>query len=176
MTRIQINKHLSLSQIKDQDAHTLVSEIGHKAVVDNILQVPYPYQLSDAISWINYVEQQRTDFQKLVNWAIRYDEELIGGIGRHMKYGKDAHKDEIGYWLGPTHWNKGIMSAVLNSYCDFLMNEDQLIRLEAPVFDFNISSQKVLEKTGFVKEGMMHKAYQKNGQFLDAILYAKVAQ
>ncbi len=175
MTHIQINTQLSLSQIKDNDAHDLMNEISHQSVVENVLQVPYPYQLSDAISWINFVEQQKQDYQKLVNWAIRYDGTLIGGIGRHMKYDIESHKDEIGYWLGPNHWNKGIMTLVLHAYCTHLFQEDKLIRLEAPVFDFNIGSQKVLEKCGFKKEGLLEKAYRKKDQLIDACLYAKIA-
>jgi len=41
-------------------------------------------------------------------------------------------------------------------------------------FSDNLASMRVLEKAGFVKEGVMRCAAVKNGQFKDQVLYAFV--
>lgn len=43
-------------------------------------------------------------------------------------------------------------------------------------FAFNIGSCRVLEKAGFVLEGVMRKNAVKNGQVLDMKLYAMVKE
>jgi ribosomal-protein-alanine N-acetyltransferase len=49
-----------------------------------------------------------------------------------------------------------------------------LVRLEAPVFEWNPASMRVLEKGGFVREGVMRKGVFKDGKIIDAMLYARV--
>jgi len=50
----------------------------------------------------------------------------------------------------------------------------QLVRITAHVFTFNVASARVLEKNGFVCEGVHRKQFLKDGRFLDARCYARV--
>jgi ribosomal-protein-alanine N-acetyltransferase len=43
--------------------------------------------------------------------------------------------------------------------------------LTAHVFDFNIASARVLEKNGFVLEGLLRKHFRKDGKLVDARIY-----
>ena len=49
------------------------------------------------------------------------------------------------------------------------------MRLETPVFAWNPASMRVLEKCGFVREGVMRKSVFKDGELIDSVLYAQVA-
>jgi len=49
-----------------------------------------------------------------------------------------------------------------------------LIRLEAPVFEWNLASMRVLEKCGFVQEGVLRASAVKDGRVIDRVLYALV--
>jgi RimJ/RimL family protein N-acetyltransferase len=51
-----------------------------------------------------------------------------------------------------------------------------LERLEAPVFEWNPGSMRVLEKCGFVREAVLHKSAFKDGQLIDMMLYACVRE
>jgi RimJ/RimL family protein N-acetyltransferase len=48
------------------------------------------------------------------------------------------------------------------------------LRLEAHVFEWNPASMRVLEKCGFVREGVLRRSIFKDGQVIDQILYARV--
>lgn len=170
---IIVDQSLTLEQIQEDDAHDLVREIGTKGVYDNVLKVPHPYSLSDAISWIRFVEKQKNEFDELLNWCIKQDGVLIGGIGFH-NLRVQPHRDEFGYFIGESHWGKGIMTKVIGAFSEFAYNERKITRLEAPVYTTNIASQKVLEKNGFEREGLLKKAYMKDGSYKDAYMYAKV--
>jgi RimJ/RimL family protein N-acetyltransferase len=47
-----------------------------------------------------------------------------------------------------------------------------LAKITAHVFAFNTASARVLEKCGFVQEGHLRNHHQKDGNLIDARLYA----
>lgn len=42
------------------------------------------------------------------------------------------------------------------------------------MFEWNPASMRVLEKCGFVREGVLRKSAFKDGQLIDVVLYARV--
>lgn len=171
----QVNRaDISLSQILPGDKLALTRLLNEKEIYDNTLLIPFPYNEQDAVWWINHVSAiERVNGRQKV-WAIRDQRaELIGGIGRQFKYGVDAHKDEIGYWLAKPYWNQGIMTEVLKVFTEICFTKLRLVRIEATVFHFNKASARVLEKAGFEFEGILRKYHQKDGKIFDGLLYAK---
>ena len=152
----------------------LAERINDKRIADNTLTIPHPYQRSDAELFIaTAVAQNETVGVR--NWAIRDRKEgLIGGIGQHFRYGNDSHKEEIGYWLSPEFWGHGIMTEVVIGFVDFISKERGLKRIEAPILEHNLPSARVLEKSGFQREGLIRNCYCKKGIFYNGILYAKI--
>ena len=51
----------------------------------------------------------------------------------------------------------------------------RLQRLEAPVFEWNAPSMRVLEKCGFVRERVLAKSIRKDGELIDQVLYTRVS-
>lgn len=175
MDRIIIDQEYYLSKITEKDYYQLSKIIGDRDVSMNLLLVPYPYSLEDAKWWVNHVNEQTVEFGRIINWSIRNKEgKLIGGIGQHLAYGENSHKDEIGYWLCKDSWGKGVMSAVIKAYCAYLFKTTGLIRIEAPIFSSNKGSEKVLKKNKFQFEGVLSKAYFKDGEYIDAKMYALI--
>lgn len=170
---IIINSDIYLSYITKEDKPSLIKYLNDRDIYNNTLKIPFPYTKKDAEDWIHYIEllHQKTGVHK--NWAIKNKTgELIGGIGFHNKYGFKSHKDEIGYWLGKPFWKKGIMTKVVSAVCKIGFKEFNLIRIEATVFSSNIPSKKVLTKIGFLCEGTHSKFYLKDGEFIDADIFA----
>ena len=173
--RIVIDDTIYLSPFIPADIPSLSKALNDPAIYETTLRIPYPYTEADAATFINLVQLQAQVKKREMNWAIRNSSgEIIGGIGLHGKYPESAHRDEVGYWIASTEWGRGIMTRVLKRFCAYLQEECGFIRIEAPVFDFNSASCRVVEKCGFKMEGMMRKAYFKNGKYIDAKLYALV--
>jgi RimJ/RimL family protein N-acetyltransferase len=171
--KINIAEDIYLDQPNKKDKPTLVAYLTDKTIYNNTLRLPYPYTKKDADWWIKYVEESKKKSGMLLNFAIRNREKkLIGGISYHLKYGITSHKDEIGYWLGRDYRNKGIMTRVVSAFCTYGFENLNLVRIEATVFEHNISSCRVLEKCGFEFEGILKKFYVKDGEFIDVRLYA----
>jgi RimJ/RimL family protein N-acetyltransferase len=108
------------------------------------------------------------------HWAIEVDGQAVGGVGVELGEGTRAKSGRFGYWLGEPYWGRGIMSAAARAASDYLFARFDVIRLEAPVFEWNQASMRVLEKSGFVREGVLRQSIIKDGQIIDSVLYARV--
>lgn len=171
MNRIEVSNTIHLAPITKTDVHDLVLQANNEAVSRNLCEMPFPYQLSDAVDWVKHVKNNRKTHGFWSNYAIYTAEgELIGGIGRHVRYGTNSHKDEIGYWLGQTWWGKGIMTEVVRTYCEYLFSQQNLVRIEAVVFAHNKPSATVLKNCEFEYEGRLKKAYKINGELIDCCM------
>jgi RimJ/RimL family protein N-acetyltransferase len=174
---IHVSDDIILSQINKHDKPFLVKYLNDMDIYKFTLNIPYPYSSKDADWWIKNVNERKKEVGKLTNFAIRDKNlNLMGGIGFHLKYGINSQKDEIGYWLAKKFWNKGIMSKVVKKICEIGFNENNLIRIEATVFEKNTASAIVLEKNGFIKEGILRKYIVKDGNVFDAVLYSLIKE
>jgi len=129
---------------------------------------PYPYTMEHAIHRVNILASQ----DPLVNFAIAIDDQVIGGIGiepRQDVYRKTAI---LGYWLSEELWGKGIMSEAVKLVTDYAFNQLGLFRIQASVYSKNPASMRVLEKAGYLKEGVMRNPVIKTGIVMDEHLYA----
>jgi RimJ/RimL family protein N-acetyltransferase len=78
---------------------------------------------------------------------------------------------EIGYSLVPSERGKGYCTEAIQLMVDFLFLSRETTRIQATTDTRNLASQKVLEKTGFKKEGTLRKYIFIRGEFRDAYLY-----
>ena len=58
---------------------------------------------------------------------------------------------------------------------DFLLEELGFHRLELEIYAFNERACAHAERSGFVREGRKRRAYLKDGEWVDSILYALLA-
>jgi RimJ/RimL family protein N-acetyltransferase len=79
---------------------------------------------------------------------------------------------EIGYFLAPSERGKGNGTEAVEIMVDYLFLSKDMMRVQACTDSRNLASQKVLEKTGFKKEGTMRKCLFVGGQLRDACLYS----
>jgi [ribosomal protein S5]-alanine N-acetyltransferase len=171
--RLIVNDTIHLSEIRPSDKPALLEHLREKEIYDRTLRIPYPYTEADADDWLALVAKAIQQQGQPVQWAIRNEDGfLIGGCGFDgFQIGK-SHRAEIGYWLAKPSWGKGIMTAVVRRACEFAFNEWGLVKITAHVFSFNTASARVLEKCGFEQEGYLKKHHRKDGQLIDARLYA----
>ena len=108
------------------------------------------------------------------NWAIEVNGKVAGGIGVDLGEGVFARSAHFGYWLGEPYWGHGIGTVAVRAASEYALDHFGLARLEAPVFAWNPASMRVLEKSGFVREGILRKSVFKDGQLIDQVLYALV--
>ena len=171
--KITINACWELSAFDASDAGVLADLAHDQAIYQMTMDIPCPYTRSDAMDWIAFNRELTRKYQRVFSYAIRNSSgELVGSIGRRMAYGFAAHHDEIGYWMGAAFRGQGIMKQVLPAYISHLQEREGLTRVSALVFPDNLPSIRVLEASGFTKEGYLHRYLIKDGAYKDVLLYA----
>jgi RimJ/RimL family protein N-acetyltransferase len=79
---------------------------------------------------------------------------------------------EIGYRLIPRERNKGYCTEAVRIFVDFLFLSKNTVRIQAKANPRNVASQRVLEKAGLKKEGLIRKDVFVRGQWQDGVLYS----
>jgi len=79
---------------------------------------------------------------------------------------------EIGYVLIPSERGKDYCSEAVTIGIDYLFLSKEIVRIQAHTDIENMASQKVLEKNGFKREGIVRKAMFMWGQWRDEYLYS----
>ncbi len=163
---------LSPVQITDQAA--LVAHLQEPQIHRQTLRLPFPYTEQDAERWLKFMISQ-TDKPAITVMAIRnHDAQLIGVIGVERGTGAALCTGEIGYWLAKPFWNQGISTRALGSFVQFAFERLGYLRLEATVFPGNEASFRVLEKTGFQREGFLRARYFRRDEVIDCFMYSRV--
>ena len=161
----------TLREWQPGDEAALVAVADNRNVWRNLHhRFPHPFTPADAQYWFSFLAAM----PEPTHWAIEVDGLAVGGIGVDLGEGIFAKAGHFGYWLGEPYWGRGIMSAAVRAASEYALSHFGLVRLEAPVFAWNPASMRVLEKAGFVREGVLRKSVLKEGQLIDQVLYALV--
>ncbi len=171
-TRLPFGEYMIRSWC-DTDVESLQRYANNRNIWLNLRDVfPHPYTIEDARWWIEHVSQEDPER----SFAIASDEEPIGGIG--LILGDDVHRRnaELGYWLAEPFWGRGIMTGAVCALTKYAFRRFPLNRIYAEPFAHNLASARVLEKAGFLREGVFRASVVKDGAILDQIVYAKLAQ
>jgi len=156
---------------RSTDKESLLRHANNRNVWINLAdRFPHPYTAADADSWFGMLARQAAPS----HWALEVDGAAAGGIGIDPGEGIYSKSARFGYWLGESFWGRGIMSAAVRTTAEHILETTDIVRLEAPVFAWNPASMRVLEKSGFVREGVARHSVFKDGQVIDAVIYARV--
>lgn len=169
--KIKVSDEFELTEIRHEDKSSFIKYLSDDRIYRNTLSIPSPYKESDADQWIRHNQKIFEDHGTHYNLAIRQHEELVGVIGLLDPGEPHPHRAEVGYWLAPHLWNRGIMTTTLRRFMSHAFEHFDLSKLTAYVFAGNSASEKVLAKCGFQQEGRFQKHYVKDGRSIDSIAF-----
>nr|DAD19585.1 TPA_asm: hypothetical protein HUJ06_021048 [Nelumbo nucifera] len=142
-----------------------------------------PFRLSDLddfMGWNTFTSKEESlNYIKDVciphPWrrSIYLDDRSIGFISVKSASGDDYCRADIGYAVAFEYWGKGIATAALKMAVSGVFKDmPGLVRLQALVDIDNKASQRVLEKVGFLKEGVLRKYCLLKGRIRDLVIYS----
>jgi RimJ/RimL family protein N-acetyltransferase len=151
------------------DAESLARHANDRGVWQNLRdRFPHPYTLDDAEAYIRHAGARSVQ----TSFGIDVDGHAVGNIS--LVVGDDIARQtaEVGYWLGREYWGRGIMVEALRATTQYAFETLGLVRVFALPFATTTRSARVLEKAGYVREGLMRRSAVKEGVILDQLLYA----
>ncbi|MCK7541581.1 MAG: GNAT family N-acetyltransferase [Marinilabiliales bacterium] len=162
---------VTLRNFRRTDKYRMAELANNEKVAINLRDAfPHPYTVADAQQFINTFIGQKP----LQVFAIEFQGKYVGNIGLHKQDDVYSKSAELGYFIGEPYWNKGITSRAVNLICEYGFRELDVVRIYSGVFEFNIPSQRVLQKCGFEREAVLKSAVCKRGKIYDEVRYAKV--
>jgi [ribosomal protein S5]-alanine N-acetyltransferase len=151
------------------DETSLVRHADDRDVWVNLRdQFPHPYTQSDADGWIAFASSQSPP----TSLAIEVESQAVGGVSLRLHDDVERVSAEIGYWLGRAFWNRGVMTDAVRAMTRYGFEQFALTRVYAMPFAANAPSQRVLEKAGYVREGILRRSAIKDGLVTDQMLFA----
>lgn len=106
---------------------------------------------------------------------VNPDNRLFYGAAGLNNLQAQHQKAELGFWLLPEYWGRGIIPEVVPAICAYGFKELQLHRIEALIETLNNNSKAVMRKLGFTHEGCMRDCEIKNGRWISLDIYALLA-
>ena len=131
---------------------------------------PYPYTEQDAR---RYIEAALRDGASLSR-AIVVDGRAVGAVSLTMAGSVFEKNAELGYWLSPDRWGRGIMTEAVRALCREGFDACGVGRIYAEPLADNAASRRVLEKCGFALEGVLRKSVYQGGEYRDSCIYARL--
>lgn len=121
-----------------------------------------------------YAEDQRSDLAYPFFIFRKSDNVLVGGLTLANIRRGCAQAASLGYWMGAAYAGQGYMTAAVSTVLPFAFGTLRLHRVEAACIPGNDASIRLLEKTGFQREGFARQYLCINGIWQDHILFAKL--
>ncbi len=135
-------------------------------------EVPYPLTLADLQKIIECEHQELKRAQRVDLGIFRsLDEALIGRVALHSIQWGVSFSAGLGYWIDADLAGAGLMTEAVARLVAVAFEEMRLHRLWAGVQPPNRPSQRVLEKLGFVREGLHRQELFINGRWQDQYFY-----
>lgn len=130
--------------------------------------------------WDTYTSKEQAE-EFIKNKAIPHpwlrviciDERAIGTISVTPFSGYDGCRAELGYALAQKYWGKGIVTRAAEMVVSTIFKEwPHLKRLQGVAYVENTRSHRVMEKAGFLKEGVLRNYAMLNGEAVDVVMFS----
>ena len=163
-----------LRQFGESDLDNVFQGLSHPDVIQ---YYGVHYRTREAtkkqLDWFADLETNKTG----IWWAIcSPNNKIFYGAGGLYGLSKEHQKAEIGFWLLPDFWRRGIMKEAIPLILDFGFNTLGIHRIEGLVETENLNCKSAMAKLDFMYEGTMRECEIKNGHWISLDFYAKIKQ
>ncbi len=164
--------HFELNKLKKSDGKSFVKHINNPKVARYMRDIASPYEEKNAEQYLSYLAtvDENEEFVR----GIFIDGKAVGAVALTRCGNVSRHVSELGYWLGESYWGMGVMTEAVKLMCEFAFRNLGVSRIESEIVFENFASRKVLEKCGFLLEGVHRRRIYKEGAYYDTCTYAKV--
>ncbi|MBW2979183.1 N-acetyltransferase [Candidatus Woesearchaeota archaeon] len=176
-TKLEIEgERIKLRKLKLSDASDIYKNLQDREMVKWTLNIPWPYKRKDAIKFIRKTHYEMKKKSGYTFGIVLKEINKVIGVVSLIHINQKDKNAELGYWLGKKYWGKGLMTEAVKLMLKFAFEKLKLHRVYAGVFEENIASRRVLEKTGFKLEGVMRECRYKYNQWHNELRFSILKQ
>jgi [ribosomal protein S5]-alanine N-acetyltransferase len=163
---------LVLRPLVPGDTSQVAALAGDPRVAFRLDRVPSPFPHALAARWIarrnlRWHERKGVTLAVMRTPPTAGEPELLGTVS--LRVSRVHRHAELGYWLGAAAWGGGIATEAAGALVAWGFTALRLHRVHVRVLADNPASRRVVEKLGFVVEGVRREHYRRGDEFLDVI-------
>ena len=122
------------------------------------------------------IERSRTEPESFGRFVIEVDGEPAGMLGFHVVNERNRIARLESLAVHPAFRGRRLADEAARLFQRLLLEELGFHRLEMEIYAFNERACAHAERAGFVREGRKRKAYLKDGEWVDSLLYALIPE
>jgi len=140
--------------------------------IPRFTRVPDDYGEAEARAWLQESERQRRqgNGMDLLAWDAETDA-LVGSVGLNAVDWADLRAN-IGYWSAADARGGGVATRATRMLARWTLNSLGMQRVQIYADVVNLASQRVAERAGFTKEGILRSHMQLKGKRFDAVVFS----
>ena len=122
------------------------------------------------------IERSLAEPHAFGRFVIEHDGERAGSLGFHIanERSRIARLERLA--VHPRFRGRRLADEAARQFQRLLLGELGFHRLELEIYAFNERACAHAERSGFVREGRKRKAYLKDGEWVDTVLFALLAE
>jgi RimJ/RimL family protein N-acetyltransferase len=156
---------LTLRPWREGDVPAIVAACQDPELLRWLPLIPRPYTREHAQAFVG----DRLDGP--YSFAIEEDGRLAGSIA--LRVDEFNASGNLGYWCAPEARGRGVATRALRMLCRYGFDELGLERLELVTDPDNVGSQRVAEKVGFRREGVLRSHMRHpDGRRRDSVMFS----
>lgn len=151
----------------------------HAAVLESLSEVSpwmgwcHPqYSLDEARQWIS-AQQDLAKQGLALEFGVWREGQYVGGCGINQ-INKANRFANLGYWVRASAMGRGVAPAAVQLVAEHAFRETDLVRLEIVCAVGNLRSQRVAQKSGAVREGILRNRLVLPSGPSDAVMFSLV--
>ena len=163
-------RQISLRPLHKYDADALYVNLRQR-IYHTSGGLPHPYTPATALFYIRKsLQARRKGTDEIFAIQDNSNGSLVGMLGIHSLNSRDG-RAMLGLWVARTEWGSGIGSDAVRQALAFAFGEKRLQKVYAYVFVSNVASQRVLEKNGFKREGLLRRHFRVSRRYVDSYIF-----
>jgi ribosomal-protein-serine acetyltransferase len=129
------------------------------------------YTLGEAEDWVRSRAQLASERQEYSFAIVDAQGGFLGGCGLNQI--NAIHRfANLGYWVRTAAAGRGVATEAVRQMAEFAFRETDLVRLEIVCAMGNLRSQRVAERAGAEREGLLRNRLMLHGRPVDAVMYS----
>jgi RimJ/RimL family protein N-acetyltransferase len=150
----------------EDDVPALVVACNDSEITRWIPVIPSPYTERHALAFVRGDVQPDVD-----HFAMTLAGVVVGSIG--IGVNSEKYRGRIGYWVAATARGHGVCTRALRLLARWALEELELQRLDLITDPENVASQRVAEKVGFRREGVLRAHLRHpDGRIRDSVMFS----
>ncbi len=129
--------------------------------------------MAEAIDWIRSRAPLTAERREYTFAILGSDGRFLGGCGLNQ-INRIHRFANLGYWVRTSATRHGVATEAVRQVAEFAFGNTDLVRLEIVCAVGNDPSQRVAERAGAVREGVLRHRLLLHGQPVDAVMYSLV--